>query len=61
VLTSREEVRSLMNGLMVLQGSYANATPNVVMTVTLLASLPTVILSLLPRRQFMEGLKVSGL
>ncbi|WP_309086014.1 carbohydrate ABC transporter permease [Chelativorans sp.] len=61
VLTSREEVRSLMNGLMVLQGSYAATTPNVVMTATLMASLPTVILFLLLRRHFMNGLKLQSL
>lgn len=61
VLTSREEMRSLMNGLMVLQGSYAAQTPNVVMTATLLASLPTVVLFFLLRRHFMNGLKLQGL
>jgi len=61
VLTSREDVRSLMNGLMVLQGSYAATTPNVVMTATLLASLPTVVLFLLLRKHFMNGLKLKGL
>lgn len=61
VLTSREEVRSLMNGLMVLQGSYAAQTPNVVMTATLLASLPTVILFFLLRRHFMNGMKLQNL
>lgn len=61
VLTSREEVRSLMNGLMVLQGSYANTTPNVVMTATLIASLPTVLLFLLLRKHFMNGLKLQSL
>ncbi|MCB1487161.1 MAG: carbohydrate ABC transporter permease [Bauldia sp.] len=61
VLTSREDVRSLMNGLMVLQGSYAATTPNVVMTATLLASLPTVALFFLLRKHFMNGLKLQGL
>lgn len=61
VLTSREEVRSLMNGLMVLQGSYAAQTPNVVMTATLLASLPTVVLFLILRKHFMNGLKLQNL
>jgi multiple sugar transport system permease protein len=61
VLTSKEDVRSLMNGLMVLQGSYANTTPNVVMTATLLASVPTVVLFLLLRRHFMNGLRLQGL
>ena len=61
VLTSREEVRSLMNGLMVLQGSYAASTPNVVMTATLLASLPTVALFFMLRKHFMNGLKLQSL
>jgi len=61
VLTSREEVRSLMNGLMVLQGSYAASTPNVVMTATLLASVPTVVLFFLLRKHFMNGLKLQSL
>ena len=61
VLTNREEIRSLMNGLMVLQGSYANTTPNVVMTAALMASLPTVLLFLLLRRHFMNGLKLQSL
>jgi len=61
VLTNREDARSLMNGLMVLQGSYANTTPNVVMTATLLASLPSVLLFLLLRRHFMNGLKLQSL
>ncbi len=61
VLTSREDVRSLMNGLMVLQGSYAASTPNVVMTATLLASLPTVALFFVLRKHFMNGLRLQGL
>jgi ABC-type glycerol-3-phosphate transport system permease component len=61
VLTSREEVRSVMNGLMVLQGSYAAETPNTVMTATLLASLPTLVLFFALRRYFMEGLKIASL
>ncbi|MBV9220866.1 MAG: carbohydrate ABC transporter permease [Methylobacteriaceae bacterium] len=61
VLTSREEVRSVMNGLMVLQGGYAATTPNVVMAATLIASLPTLVLFLALRRFFMEGLKISTL
>lgn len=60
VLTNREEVRSLMNGLMVLQGSYANSTPNVVMTATLLASLPTIALFVVLRKHFMQGLKLQS-
>jgi ABC-type glycerol-3-phosphate transport system permease component len=61
VLTSREEARSLMNGLMVLQGGYANTTPNVVMTATLIASMPSVVLYFLLRRHFMSGLRLQSL
>ncbi|MDQ0392076.1 carbohydrate ABC transporter permease [Labrys monachus] len=61
VLTTREDVRSLMNGLMVLQGSYAAETPNVVMTATLLASLPTLALFFVLRRHFMQGLRLQNL
>ncbi len=61
VLTSREDARSLMNGLMVLQGGYANTTPNVVMTATLLASIPSVVLYFLLRRHFMSGLRLQSL
>ncbi|MBN9022866.1 MAG: carbohydrate ABC transporter permease [Rhizobiales bacterium] len=61
VLTSREDTRSLMNGLMVLQGSYAASTPNVVMTATLLASLPTVALFFVLRKHFMNGLRLQGM
>ena len=41
--------------------AYANTTPNVVMTAALMASLPTVLLFLLLRRHFMNGLKLQSL
>lgn len=61
VLTNREDIRSLMNGLMVLQGNMANRTPNVVITAAFMASVPTVALFLLLRKQFMNGLKLQSL
>ena len=60
VLAEPEESRSLMNGLMVLQGSYRRHDPNVVMTATLIASLPSVFLFFVLRKYFMEGMRVSG-
>jgi multiple sugar transport system permease protein len=58
VLTSDESKRSIMNSLMVFQGNYAGATPNLVVTATVLASLPTLAMFLLLRRFFMEGLSL---
>ena len=58
VLTSDESRRSIMNGLMVFQGNYAGTTPNLVVTATILASLPTLALFLVLRRSFMEGLSL---
>jgi ABC-type glycerol-3-phosphate transport system permease component len=59
VLGNRPETRSIMNALLVFQGSYSQNGPNIVMTAALIASIPTVVLFLLLRRQFMEGLRVS--
>jgi multiple sugar transport system permease protein len=56
VLTGDESKRSIMNSLMVFQGNYAGTTPNLVVTATVLASLPTVALFFLLRRYFMQGL-----
>ena len=58
VLTSDEGKRSIMNSLMVFQGNYAGTTPNLVVTATVLASLPTLALFLLLRRYFMQGLSL---
>jgi ABC-type glycerol-3-phosphate transport system permease component len=58
VLTSDETKRSIMNGLMVFQGNYAGTTPNLVITATVLASLPTVALFFVLRKYFMEGLSL---
>ncbi|MDQ0469873.1 carbohydrate ABC transporter permease [Labrys wisconsinensis] len=56
VLTVDESKRSIMNSLMVFQGNYAGTTPNLVVTATVLASLPTLGLFFLLRRYFMQGL-----
>jgi ABC-type glycerol-3-phosphate transport system permease component len=59
VLTTDTDKRSVMNALMVFQGNYAGTTPNLVITASILASLPTVAVFLLLRRHFMEGLSLS--
>lgn len=59
ILANRPETRSIMNALLVFQGSYSQNGPNIVMTGALIASVPSVVLFLLLRRQFMEGLRVS--
>jgi ABC-type glycerol-3-phosphate transport system permease component len=43
---------------MVFQGNYAGTTPNLVITATVLASLPTVALFFVLRKYFMEGLSL---
>ena len=60
VLTPDSDKRSVMNSLMVFQGNYAGTTPNLVITAALLASLPTVIVFLLLRRHFMQGLSLAA-
>jgi ABC-type glycerol-3-phosphate transport system permease component len=60
VLTSDESKRSIMNGLMVFQGNYAGTTPNLVITATILASLPTIALFFVLRKYFMEGLSLQS-
>jgi multiple sugar transport system permease protein len=59
VLTTETAQRSVMNALMVFQGNYAGTTPNLVITASVLASLPTVAVFLLLRRYFMQGLSLS--
>ena len=60
VLGNREEVRSIMNSLQIFHGSYSTAGPNLTLTAALIASLPAIVLFLLLRRHFMEGMRVSG-
>ncbi len=61
VLGNRTEVRSIMNALQVFQGSYSSTGPNVVLTATIIASVPSVLLFFLLRRHFMEGMRVSSI
>ncbi|HVG49922.1 MAG TPA: carbohydrate ABC transporter permease, partial [Rubellimicrobium sp.] len=42
VLGNRPETRSIMNALLVFQGSYASAGPNIVLTAAVVASIPSV-------------------
>jgi ABC-type glycerol-3-phosphate transport system permease component len=58
VLGNRLETRSIMNALLVFQGSYSSIGPNIVLTAALLASLPSIVLFFLLRRHFMQGLQV---
>lgn len=58
VLGNRPETRSIMNALLVFQGSYASAGPNIVLTAAFIASIPSIVLFFLLRKHFMEGLKV---
>ncbi len=58
VLGNRLETRSIMNALLVFQGSYSSTGPNIVLTAALLASIPSIVLFFLLRRHFMQGLQV---
>ena len=59
ILASRVEVRSIMTALQSLQGTYAATGPNVVVTASLITSIPTVILFVALRKHFMSGLQLS--
>lgn len=59
VLGNTPRIRSVMNALQVFQGAYASAGPNIALTGTLMASLPTLLLFFFLRRHFMAGLSVS--
>ena len=50
-----------MNALQVFQGSYSSTGPNVVLTATVIATVPSVVLFFLLRRHFMEGMRISSL
>ncbi len=60
VLGNRTAVRSIMNALQVFQGNYSSTAPNVVLTATVIASVPVILLFFLLRKHFMEGMRVSG-
>jgi multiple sugar transport system permease protein len=59
VLGNRLETRSIMNALLVFQGSYSSNGPNIVLTAALLASMPSILLFFLLRKHFMQGLQVN--
>ena len=58
ILANGIEVRSVMVALQSLQGTYSSLGPNVVMTATLISSVPTVLLFLALRKYFMVGLQL---
>ena len=60
VLGNTPEIRSVMNALQVFQGSYSASGPNIVLTGSLLASIPSVLLFVLLRKHFMAGLSVAA-
>ena len=58
ILANGIEVRSVMVALQSLQGTYSTLGPNVVITATLISSVPTVLLFVVLRRYFMAGLQL---
>ena len=58
ILANGIEVRSVMVALQSLQGTYSTLGPNVVITATLISSIPTVLLFVALRKYFMAGLQL---
>lgn len=58
ILANGIEVRSIMVALQSLQGTYSTIGPNVVITASLISSIPTVLLFIALRRYFMAGLQL---
>jgi ABC-type glycerol-3-phosphate transport system permease component len=58
ILANGIEVRSIMVALQSLQGTYSTLGPNVVITATLISSVPTVVLFVILRKYFMAGLQL---
>jgi ABC-type glycerol-3-phosphate transport system permease component len=58
ILANGIEVRSIMVALQSLQGTYSTLGPNVVITATLISSIPTVVLFVILRKYFMAGLQL---
>ena len=58
ILANGIEVRSIMVALQSLQGTYSTLGPNVVITATLISSVPTVLLFIALRKYFMAGLQL---
>ena len=60
ILANGIEVRSIMVALQSLQGTYSSLGPNVVITATLMSSVPTVLLFIALRKYFMAGLQLGA-
>jgi len=60
VLANKTEVRSIMAALQVFQGSYSSFGPNVIMTAAVIASVPSLVLFVLLRKHFMDGMRISN-
>jgi ABC-type glycerol-3-phosphate transport system permease component len=58
VLANGLGIRSVMVALQSLQGTYSTLGPNVVITATLISSVPTVVLFIVLRKYFMAGLQL---
>jgi ABC-type glycerol-3-phosphate transport system permease component len=58
ILANGIEVRSIMVALQSMQGTYSTIGPNVVITATLISSIPTVLLFIVLRKYFMAGLQL---
>lgn len=58
ILANGIEVRSVMVALQSLQGTYSTIGPNVVITASLISSIPTVLLFVALRKYFMAGLQL---
>jgi multiple sugar transport system permease protein len=58
ILANGIVVRSVLVALQSLLGTYSTLGPNVVITATLISSIPTVVLFILLRRYFMAGLQL---
>ncbi len=58
ILANGIEVRSIMVALQSLQGTYSTIGPNVVITASLISSIPTVLLFIALRKYFMAGLQL---
>jgi ABC-type glycerol-3-phosphate transport system permease component len=59
ILASGLQVRSIMTALQSLQGTYASSGPNIVVTASLISSIPTVLLFVFLRKYFMAGLQLA--
>jgi len=60
VLANKTEVRSIMAALQVFQGSYSSFGPNIIMTAAVIASVPSLILFIFLRKNFMDGMRISN-